>query len=150
MGHVEIRFLHGQKICQIAAVWKWFLHGSCGNQISTWVMWKSDFFSLVQPTISRIFWKCMEIFQWPSLIVTHTGIDILTIFWCTRYFIWKKLVKLKHEIEISCVNSYRNTISEWAVCFRYGNFTLKLAHGKKSLISCGPTALGRLAFLPVG
>ena len=37
-------------------------------------MWKSDFFSLVQPTISQIFWKCMEISQWPSLILTHTGI----------------------------------------------------------------------------
>jgi hypothetical protein len=30
------------------------------------------------------------------------------------------------------VDSYRNTISEWAVGFRYGNFTLKLARGKKS------------------
>jgi hypothetical protein len=27
------------------------------------------------------------------------------------------------------VDSYRNTISEWAVGFRYGNFTLKLARG---------------------
>ena len=51
-----------------------FLHGSCGNQISTWAMWKSDFWSLVQLVISRIFWKCMEIYQWPSLILTHTGI----------------------------------------------------------------------------
>ena len=48
---------------------KWFLHGSCGNQISTWAMWKSDFWSLVQLVISRIFWKCMEIYQWPSLIL---------------------------------------------------------------------------------
>ena len=48
------------------------------------------------------------------------------------------------------VDSYRNTISEWAVGFRYGNFTLKLARGKKSLASRGPTALGRQAFLPVG
>jgi len=31
------------------------------------------------------------------------------------------------------VDSYRNTISEWAVGFRYENFTLKLARGKKSL-----------------
>ena len=31
------------------------------------------------------------------------------------------------------VDSYRNTISEWAVGFRYRNFTLKLARGKKSL-----------------
>ena len=28
------------------------------------------------------------------------------------------------------VDFYRNTIPEWAVGFRYGNFTLKLAHGK--------------------
>ena len=26
------------------------------------------------------------------------------------------------------VDSYRNTISEWAVCFRYGNFTLAQAY----------------------
>ena len=56
-----------------------FLHGSCGNQISTWAMWKSDFWSLVQLVISRIFWKCMEIYQWPSLILTHTGISIFSI-----------------------------------------------------------------------
>ena len=62
-----------------------FLHGSCGNQISTWAMWKSDFWSLVQLVISRIFWKCMEIYQWPSLILTHTGIFIFGTF----YF-WKK------------------------------------------------------------
>ena len=53
-----------------------FLHGSCGIQISTWAMWKSDFWSLVQVVISRIFWKCMKIYQWPSLILTHTGISI--------------------------------------------------------------------------
>ena len=47
------------------------------------------------------------------------------------------------------VDSYRNTISEWAMGFRYGNFTLKLAREKKSLASRGPTALGRQAFLPV-
>ena len=55
------------------------------------------------------------------------------------------------------VDSYRNTISEWAVAFRYGNFfipwvekTLKLARGKEKLTSRGPTALGKKAFLPVG
>ena len=48
------------------------------------------------------------------------------------------------------VDSYRNTIYEWAVGFRYGNFTLKLARGKKSLASRGPTALGSQDFLPVG
>ena len=36
MGHAEIRFLHG----------------SCGNQISAWAMWKSNFFSLVQMNIT--------------------------------------------------------------------------------------------------
>ena len=36
-------------------------------------MWKSDFFSLVQPTISRIFLKGMEIYQWPTLILTYKG-----------------------------------------------------------------------------
>jgi hypothetical protein len=41
------------------------------------------------------------------------------------------------------VDSYRNTISEWALGFCYGNFTLKLASGKKSLASRGPTALAR-------
>jgi hypothetical protein len=28
------------------------------------------------------------------------------------------------------VDSYRNTISKWALGFKYGNFTLKLARGK--------------------
>jgi len=72
MGHVEIRFLHGP----------------CGNQISAWAMWKSDFFSLVQMNFT-IFWKCMEIFQWPSLILTHTGIRIfllMNINSCILYF----------------------------------------------------------------
>ena len=31
----------------------------------------------------------------------------------------------------------RNTVSEWTMGFRYGNFTLKLARGKKSLASLG-------------
>ena len=47
-------------------------------------------------------------------------------------------------------DSYRNTISELVVGFRYENFTLKLTRGKKCLASCGPTILGRQAFLPVG
>ena len=45
-------------------------------------------------------------------------------------------------------DSYRNTISEWAVGFRYGNFTLKLARGKKSLASCGLWPLGGKLFFP--
>ena len=48
------------------------------------------------------------------------------------------------------VDSYSNTITKWAVGFRYGNFTLKLARGRKSLAFRGPTALGRQDFLPVG
>jgi hypothetical protein len=31
------------------------------------------------------------------------------------------------------VDPYRNTISKWAVGFRYGNFTIKLAMGRKVL-----------------
>ena len=51
--------------------------------ISAWIMRKSDFrmghveiwFLLSSATtISRIFLKGMEIYQWPSLLVTHTGI----------------------------------------------------------------------------
>ena len=48
------------------------------------------------------------------------------------------------------VDSYRNTLSKWAVGFRYENFTLKLARWKKRLASCGPTVLGRQYFLRVG
>ena len=50
------------------------------------------------------------------------------------------------------VDSYRNTISELAVGFRYGYLTLKLAGRKKSLVSCvcEPMALGSQDFLPVG
>ena len=36
------------------------------------------------------------------------------------------------------VDSYRNTIVEWAMGFSYGNFTLKLARGKP----CLPQAYG--------
>jgi hypothetical protein len=36
------------------------------------------------------------------------------------------------------VDSYRNTISSLAAGFRYGNYTLKLACGKKSLASHRP------------
>ena len=46
-------------------------------------------------------------------------------------------------------DSYRNAISEWAVGFRYGNFTFKLARGKKNLAFCVLTVLGKQAFLPV-
>ena len=38
------------------------------------------------------------------------------------------------------VDSYRNTISKWAVGFGYGNFTLKLARGKQK--PCLPRAYG--------
>ena len=38
------------------------------------------------------------------------------------------------------VDSYRNTISEWAVGFRYGNFTLKLIFGGEEIpyLKLGP------------
>ena len=61
-----------------------------------------------------------------------------------------KYLFLYESIFVMAIDSYRNKISEWAMGFRYGNFTLKLARGKKSLASRGPTALGRQAFLPVG
>ena len=47
------------------------------------------------------------------------------------------------------VNSYRNTISEWAVVVRYENFFIprvkkssKISPWEKNLASRGPTALG--------
>ena len=54
-------------------------------------------------------------------------------------------------------NSYRNTISEWAVVFRYGNFFIprvekssKISPWEKNLASRGPTALGRTRFFALG
>ena len=51
------------------------------------------------------------------------------------------------------VNSYRNTISEWAMVFKYGNFFIprvekssKISPWEKNLASRGPTALGRTRF----
>ena len=46
------------------------------------------------------------------------------------------------------VDSYRNTISKWAVGFRYQNFTSKLAHGNKSLASCGLIFVGEDISIP--
>ena len=40
-------------------------------------MWKSDFFLLVHRRFHKFFIKGMEIYQWPTLILTHTGILIL-------------------------------------------------------------------------
>ena len=40
----------------------------------------------------------------------------------------------------------RNTVSEWTMGFRYGNFTLKLARGKKSLASRRPTARSEILY----
>ena len=53
MGHVKIRFLHGP----------------CGNQISAWAMWKSDFFSLVQTNFT-IFLKMYGNF---SMTIAYTN-----------------------------------------------------------------------------
>ena len=60
--------------------------------------------------------------------------------------VWVYLCDGHWEISIPFITWSTLTISEWAVGFRYGNFTLKLALGKKSLASRGPTALGRQAF----
>ena len=75
------------------------------------------------------------------------------------------LLLLLYENDYSCMSVYmrwplkkfytfhhladfnRNTVPEWTMGFRYGNFTLKLARGKKSLASHGPTTLGRQVFL---
>ena len=46
------------------------------------------------------------------------------------------------------VDSYRNTISEWAVGFRYQNFTSKFAHGNKSLASSGLIFVGEEISIP--
>ena len=55
------------------------------------------------------------------------------------------------------VNSYRNTISEWAVVFRYENFFIprvekasKISPWEKNLASRRPTALGRTKFFALG
>ena len=48
------------------------------------------------------------------------------------------------------VDSYRNTISEWAVGLGYGNFTLNLAHGlmfEGEEISIPETRLIRKSFI---
>ena len=84
-AHSEIVFLYEltkQKIREIVdALVK-------RNQISTWPMWKSDFrmghveiwfLSTSATMISRIFLKGMEIYQWPTLILTHTGISIFSL-----------------------------------------------------------------------
>jgi len=55
------------------------------------------------------------------------------------------------------VNSYRNTISKWAVVVRYENFFIprvkkssKISPWEKNLASRGPTALGRTRFFALG
>ena len=52
-------------------------------------------------TISRIFWKCMEIYQWPSFILTHTG-----IFFSRPLFIitFTKNVNFRHIFHFDRVN----------------------------------------------
>ena len=58
---------------------------------------------------------------------------------------------------IATTNSYRNTISKWAVVFRYENFLIprvekssKISPWEKNLASRGPTALGRTIFFALG
>ena len=55
------------------------------------------------------------------------------------------------------IDSNRNTISEWAVIFRYGNFFIPwvkkssiISPWEKNLASRGPTALGRTKFFALG
>ena len=64
-----------------------------------------------------------------------------TEFWNTLkilyVFLYESIYAMVIEKFHHLVDSYRNTISEWTVDFRYGNFTLKLARGKKSLASRG-------------
>jgi hypothetical protein len=61
--------------------------------ISSWgVMWKSDFrmgghaeiwFLFSSAMQFHEFFECMEIYQWPSLILTHTGIQIFLSKYCS-------------------------------------------------------------------
>ena len=62
MGHAEIRFPHGQ----ITANSNKFLYGSCGNLISAWPMWKSDFFSVVR-------WRFHEMYGNLSMTGAYTN-----------------------------------------------------------------------------
>ena len=55
------------------------------------------------------------------------------------------------------IDSNRNTISEWAVIFRYGNFFIPwvkkssiISPWEKNLASRGPTALGKTRFFALG
>ena len=59
-----------------------------GGHVEIWFLFSSAM------TISQIFW-CMEICQWPSLILTHTGIKICqtakvwNVIWnLTSSFVW--------------------------------------------------------------
>ena len=61
------------------------------------------------------------------------------------------------KLKYCLVNSYRNTISEWAVVVRYENFFIprvkkssKISPWEKNLASRGPTALGRARFFTRG
>jgi hypothetical protein len=65
---------------------------------------------------------------------------------CYSIFLYVMAIeKFQYLSSLHLVDSYRNTISKWAVDFRNGNVTLKLARGKKSLASHGPTALAHRA-----
>ena len=81
----------------------WFPHGPCRNLISTWPMKKS--FKLLQ------FDEFLSFFL--QNFIKHSTCVL-------------KFVKMKQEFHVKqkfcLVNSYRNTISKWALGFRYRNF----------------------------
>ena len=68
-----------------------------------------------------------------------------------------KLLLFDNFLQNRLVNSYRNTISKWAVVFRYGNLFIprvekssKISLWEKNPASRRPTALGRARFLALG
>ena len=94
-------------------------------------------FTVLQKSLSS---RIVVIFFYGELLLKWYSCTSLYMRWpLSNFYMFNQLV-----------DSYRNTISEWALGFRYGNFTLKLGRGKKSLASRGPMALGRQSFLPVG
>ena len=78
---------------------------------------------------------------------------------CDNFIIF---FKKKCQNNVGCsicayIDSNRNTISEWAVIFRYGNFFIPrvkkssiISPWEKNLASRGPTALGRTRFFALG
>ena len=80
MGHVEIRFLNGP----------------CGNQISAWAMWKSDFSSLVQ-TNFMIFLKMYGNFSM-AIAYTNSNRNIFCFFSLSRKYNGKNETVVSHLV----------------------------------------------------